>query len=67
MVFLLRDKTQNPDSDAVVVRFLAVVDLHTIDAIIDDIPEEAYGTLLLSDAMRQSHKRLLRERLERGF
>lgn len=60
-------KTHNPDLDAAIARFLDAVDMDEIDAIIDDVPEEAYGIVLLSDAMRESHKRLLRERLEKGF
>ena len=38
-----------------------------IDALIDSVPEEAYGIVLLSESMREEHKRLLRKRLEEGI
>ena len=31
------------------------------------LPEEAYGVVLLSESMREEHKRLLRKRLEEGI
>lgn len=41
--------------------------MEAIDALIDSVPEEAYGIVLLSDSMRAEHKRLLRKRLEEGI
>ena len=38
-----------------------------IDALIDSVPEEAYGVVLLSESMREERKRLLRKRLEEGI
>lgn len=47
--------------------FAAAVDMEAIDAFIDSVPEEAYGIVLLSESMREEHKRLLRKRLEEGI
>ena len=52
---------------AAIKRFAAAVDMEAIDALIDSVPEEAYGIVLLSDSMRAEHKRLLRKRLEEGI
>lgn len=41
-------------------------DAEAIDAVIDEVPREFRGRLLLGDGMRESHKRLIRERFERG-
>lgn len=60
-------KTTNPDLTAAIKRFAAAVDMGAIDALIDSVPEEAYGIVLLSDSMRAEHKRLLRKRLEEGI
>ena len=60
-------KTSNPDLTAAIKRFAAAVDMSAIDALIDSVPEEAYGIVLLSDSMRAEHKRLLRKRLEEGI
>ena len=60
-------ETVNPDLDAAIERFMRAVDMDEIDAIIDDVPREAYGRPLLSDAARASHKLLLRRRLDEGF
>ena len=48
-------------------RFAAAVDMEAIDTLIDSVPEEAYGVVLLSESMREEHKRLLRKRLEEGI
>ena len=60
-------KTTNSDLTAAIKRFAAAVDMEAIDALIDSVPEEAYGIVLLSDSMRAEHKRLLRKRLEEGI
>ena len=60
-------KTTNPDLTAAIKRFAAAVDMGAIDALIDSVPEEAYGIVLLSESMREEHKRLLRKRLEEGI
>ena len=52
---------------AAIVRFVDRCDLAAIDQLIDSVPEEAYGTVVLSDAMRSSHKTLLRRRIEEGI
>ena len=59
--------TDNPDLRAAIHRFVDAVDMDAVDSIIDEVPEEAYGTILLSGRMRESHKRLLRMRYEEGF
>jgi len=41
--------------------------MDAIDALIDSVPEEAYGIVLLSEPRRAEHKRLLRKRLEEGI
>ena len=60
-------KTTNPDLTAAIKRFAAAADMGAIDALIDSVPEEAYGIVLLSESMREEHKRLLRKRLEEGI
>lgn len=60
-------KTSNPDLTAAIKRFAAAVDMEAIDGLIDSVPEEAYGVVLLSESMREEHKRLLRKRLEEGI
>lgn len=59
--------TQNPDLDAAIVRIAEAMDLGAVDAIIDDVPEEAYGHILMGDAVRESHKQLIRQRFEDGI
>lgn len=60
-------RSSNPDLRAAIKRFLGAVDMRAIERIIDDVPTEAYGHVIMSDAMRTSHKTLLRKRLEEGF
>lgn len=57
--------TTNPDLDAAIERFLKAVDMLAIEEIIESVPEESYGTVLMTEGMRASHKRLMRERLKR--
>ena len=59
--------SSNPDLEAAIVRFVDALNMDAIDALVDDIPTEAFGHILMSDAMRASHKRLLRERYEQGI
>ncbi|WP_251212266.1 HipA domain-containing protein [Adlercreutzia murintestinalis] len=59
--------TNNPDLAAAITRIAEAMDLETINAIIDDIPEEAYGHILMSDPVRASHKRLIQQRFEKGI
>ena len=65
--FSYMESTHNPDLDAAVVRFAERVDLAAIDELIDSIPEEAYGIILMPDPVRTSHKTLLRKRYEEGI
>lgn len=65
--FVYMAETDNPDLDAAIDRFMEVVDMDEIDAIIDDIPGEAYGRPIMPEAMRESHKLLLRRRIDEGF
>ena len=60
-------RTSDPEVVAARDRFLDAVDMDAIDALIDDIPEEAFGCTVLSEERRSAHKKLLRYRLERGF
>lgn len=41
--------------------------MDAIDALIDSVPEEAYGIVLMPEPMRAEHKRLLRKRLQEGI
>ncbi len=59
--------TSNPDLAAAVRRFGDAVNMSTVEAIIDEVPTEAYGIVLMSDRMREAHKVLLRKRYEEGF
>ena len=60
-------KLANPDLNAAIVRFCERINMDAIDALIDEVPEEAYGRIVLSDGVKQTHKKLLRTRLEEGF
>ena len=51
-------KTSNPDLTAAIRRFAAAVDMEAIDGLIDSVPEEAYGVVLLSESMREELARL---------
>ena len=55
------------DLAAAIARFCEAVDMDAIDALIDDVPEEAYGRIVLPDGVKQAHKTLLRTRVEQGF
>ena len=59
--------TVNPDLSSAIERFANTVDLKTIDDIIDSVPAEAFGIVLMTDAVRRSHKELLRYRFENGI
>lgn len=61
------ESTHNPDLAAAIVRFAERVNLAAIDELIDSIPEEAYGIILMPDPVRTSHKTLLRKRYEEGI
>lgn len=58
---------RNPDLDAAIARFVERIDLDVVNAIIDSVPEESYGTVLMAEGMRKSHKTLLRTRYEQGI
>lgn len=60
-------ETVNPDLQAAIDRFMHAVDMNAIDALIDDVPAEAYGRPIISDAMRRFHKMMLRRRIDEGF
>ncbi len=59
--------SDNPDLAAAVERFADRLDMAEVDAIIDSVPEEAFGHVLMTDAVRASHKELLRRRLKEGI
>ena len=59
--------SKDPEVKAAVKRFLDAVDINLIDGVIDSVPEEAFGCVVLSPQMRTLHKTLLRYRLEHGF
>lgn len=59
--------TVNPDLSSAIERFANSVDLKAIDDIIDSVPAEAFGVVLMTDAVRRSHKELLRYRFENGI
>lgn len=56
----------NPDLAAAVVRAEQNIDLDAVFALVDEVPEEAYGRVLMTQEQRASHKRLLRMRYEQG-
>lgn len=60
-------KTDNPDLRAAIARFAQAIDMDAVDGLIDSVPEEAYGIVLMTDVVRESHKRLLRYRFEEGI
>lgn len=60
-------KLANPDLNAAIMRFCNNIDVDKVDALIDEIPEEAYGRIVLSNGVKQTHKKLLHTRLEEGF
>lgn len=60
-------KTSNPDLQGAINRFATAVDMEAVDALIDSVPEETYGIVLLPEPMRTEHKRLLRKRLNEGI
>lgn len=57
----------NPDLDDAIVRIAEHMNMEAVCAIVDSIPREAYGTVVMPDAMRESHKRLFEERYEHGI
>lgn len=59
--------TVNPDLSSAIERFANSVDLKAIDDIIDSVPAEAFGIVLMTNAVRRSHKELLRYRFENGI
>ena len=50
-----------------VSRISSIIDFRAIDALIDEIPAEYRGRIIMGDSMRESHKRLIRERVEKGL
>lgn len=63
--FEYMSKTENPDLEAAIGRFLKAANMMFINMLIDNFPEEAYGIVLMSEGTRESHKRLLQERYDR--
>lgn len=59
--------SMSPDVAAAVARAEQRIQLDAVYALVDEIPEEAYGRILMSPARRESHKRLLRMRYEKGI
>ncbi len=60
-------KLANPDLNAAIVRFCETVDMDAIDALVGEVPEEAYGRIVLSEDVKQTRKKLVCIRLEEGF
>ena len=60
-------QTRDPDLLAAVARVAARADVAAMEAIVDEVPAEWRGRNLMGPAMREQHKLLLRERLERGI
>lgn len=60
-------RSEDPELSAAKHRLLDAVDMDAIDALLDDVPVEAFGCLVMSKERRDAHKRLLRYRLEHGF
>ena len=58
--------TYNPDLAAAIERFADAVGFDVVDGTIDSVPGEAFGVVLMTDAVRRSHKELLRYRYEKG-
>lgn len=65
--FAYMASTANPDLAAAVRRFIEHVDMAAIERIFNEIPEEAYGHLLMTPELKQAHLALLRKRLEEGI
>lgn len=59
--------TVNPDLAAAVVRCVERLDMDEVDALVDSVPEEAYGTVIMTPGVRASHKALLRKRYDEGL
>lgn len=59
--------TENPDAHAAIARMVERLDMAAVDGIIDSVPMEAFGHILMSDAVRESHKMLLKKRYEEGI
>jgi len=59
--------TKNPDLDAAIIRFAEALDMAKVIDVIDGVPAEAYGIELMPEAMRESHKVLLKKRFEAGI
>lgn len=57
----------NPDLAAAVARAAEAIDLAEVDRLVDKVPEESYGRLLMTPEQRASHKRLLAKRYDQGI
>lgn len=60
-------KSDNHDLAAAIIRFANRIDMDAIGAIVDSVPEEAFGTIIMDEGARESHKVLLRTRYEEGI
>ncbi|MBQ9004000.1 MAG: HipA domain-containing protein [Eggerthellaceae bacterium] len=60
-------RSRDPELAVARTRVLEAVDMSEVDALIDDVPTEAFGCTVLTDERREAHKKLLRYRLENGF
>lgn len=60
-------RSDNPDLAAAVLRFAENADMEKIEAVVDSVPEEAFGTVIMDEGVRESHKVLLRKRYEEGI
>lgn len=65
--FAYMKNSANPDLAAAVKRFTERVDMAAIERIFDEVPEEAYGHLLMTPELKRAHLALLRKRLEEGI
>lgn len=65
--FVYMKSTYNPDLAAAIKRFAEAIDFNEVDRIIDEIPNEAFGIVLMTDVVKRSYKELLRYRFEKGI
>jgi hypothetical protein len=60
-------ESENPDLARAILRAERHIDLGMVDELVDQVPAEAYGRMLMTPEQRVSHKRLLHKRYEEGI
>jgi hypothetical protein len=60
-------ESENPDLARAVLRAERNIDLGMVDELVDQVPAEAYGRVLMTPEQRVSHKRLLHKRYQEGI